>query len=327
MSDAAPLSRNFAAEIAAQPAVWAALADGPAAPALRAALGAGPVLVLGSGSSFFVAELAARMFRRSGRPAFALAATDVAFNRAPFVPATVVAFSQSGRSADLLTALDAFPGARCIAVTNDPDSPLAARAAVAIALEAGVERAVPATKSVTAMAALAWLVAAGEDAGRPALHAAARSVDAWLSGPAAADVDPIVPPLAAAASMIVAGSGDGIPAAREIALKCKEATYRHAEGVAAGEFRHGAVALLDPARALLLLAHPADPAQPKLVAAAAGAGAFTVVCGGPDGIGPAVPPGCEPLGWIVTGQQLALALGRRLGIDGDAPRGITKVVG
>jgi glucosamine--fructose-6-phosphate aminotransferase (isomerizing) len=294
---------------------------------LRAALGAGPVLVLGSGSSFFVAELAARMFRRSGRPAFALAATDVAFNRAPFVPATVVAFSQSGRSADLLTALDAFPGARCIAVTNDPDSPLAARAAVAIALEAGVERAVPATKSVTAMAALAWLVAAGEDAGRPALHAAARSVDAWLSGPAAADVDPIVPPLAAAASMIVAGSGDGIPAAREIALKCKEATYRHAEGVAAGEFRHGAVALLDPARALLLLAHPADPAQPKLVAAAAGAGAFTVVCGGPDGIGPAVPPGCEPLGWIVTGQQLALALGRRLGIDGDAPRGITKVVG
>ncbi len=321
------LGRVFAAEIAEQPAIWRALAASPAACLVRDAIGSNPILLIGSGSSFFVAQLAARVLRRSGRAAFALAATDVPSDRAPFVPATVVALSQSGRSADVLAALDCFPAARCVAITNDVASPLAVRAHVAVAVAAGDERAVPATKSVTAMAAIMALAAADDaDGARVSLRAAAVAVEAWLAGRARDETAGVVARLAGATNIIVAGSGDSIPIAREIALKCKEATYRHAEGVAAGEFRHGGVAMLDARCALLLLA-PDDPAQRKLSSAAQRAGATVLAFAGPDGIGPAVPAAWSALGLLVAGQQLALELGRASGIDGDAPRGITKVVG
>ena len=332
MNGRAPLGERFAAEVAEQPAIWRALARAPESGDLRAVFRDGPVLLLGSGSSFFVAELAARMFRCNGYAAFALAATDVAANRPPFTPASIVAFSQSGRSADVLAALDGWPRVRCIAVTNDPSSPLARRAHGTIALGAGNERAVPATKSVTAMAAVVLLAAAAsEDAARASLVVAADALEDWLGGE-----DPelvrAVPALASASSFIVAGSGDGIPVAGEIALKCKESTYRHAEGVAAGEFRHGGVALLDAARALVVLAGADDGAQRTLTAAAVRAGAVTVALGAPapdraPRIGPDVPPAYTVLGWIAAGQRLALELGRFLGVDGDAPRNITKVIG
>ena len=321
------LGNVFAAEIAQQPAIWRTLAASPAACLLRNAIGAKPVLLIGSGSSFFVAQLAARVFRRSGRAAFALAATDVPSDRAPFVPATVVALSQSGRSADVLAALDCFPAARCVALTNDLTSPLAVRAHVAVAVAAGDERAVPATKSVTAMAAIVALAATDDDAAaRMSLRAAAGVVEVWLDAAAHDEAALVVARLAGVTNIIVAGSGDGFPIACEIALKFKEATYRHAEGVAAGEFRHGGVAMLDARCAVLLLA-PDDPAQRKLAGAAQRAGAAVVPLAGPEGIGPAVPAAWSSLGLLVAGQQVALELGRASGIDGDAPRGITKVVG
>jgi glucosamine--fructose-6-phosphate aminotransferase (isomerizing) len=320
------LGVHFAAEIAEQPALWRALAARPGRGVLHDAGARGPALLIGSGSSAFVADIAARMLRRAGRAALAMTATDLAFDAPPFAPSTLVAFSQSGRSADVLAAVAGVADARRIAVTNDPSSPLAAWADDLVDLQIGPERAVPATKSVTAMTALAYLAAAADaDAARRALRAAADAVAAWLER-AAADLAPAVAALCNARSIIIAGSGDGIPAAREVALKCKEATYRHAEAVAAGEFRHGGVAMLDASCVVLVLDEPADPAQAKVTAAATRAGAVTIVLGC-GGVGPRVPAACAVLGWIVTGQCLALELGRTLGIDGDAPRGIGKVVG
>jgi glucosamine--fructose-6-phosphate aminotransferase (isomerizing) len=307
------------AEIAEQPQRWRDVIASAAPGALRAALACEPVVLIGSGSSAFVAELAARMCRRSGIAAWAIAATDAPFDEPPFVPATAIAFSQSGRSADVLAALDRFAPARCVAVTNDPGSPLAARAHVVVDVGAGRERAVPATKSVTATLACVQLAAAADPAAeRHALARIADAVERWLAEAAAAESARVVPVLAAATSVIVAGSGDGGVAAREIALKFKEAAYVRAEGVAAGEFRHGGIALLDASCALLLLADAADPAQPKLAAAAATAGAAVVT----------LEPGDRGLfGRIVAGQTLAVATGRTMGVDGDAPRGIAKVVG
>jgi glucosamine--fructose-6-phosphate aminotransferase (isomerizing) len=308
-----------AAEIAEQPQRWRDLLASTAPDALRAALAHGPAVLIGSGSSLFVAELAARMCRRGGIAAWAIAATDAPFDQPPFVPATAIAFSQSGASADVLAALDRFAAARCVAVTNDPASPLAARAGVAIDVGAGRERAVPATKSVTTMLACAQLAAASDPGvARAGLARTAGAVERWLAQTAYADMERLAPVLAAATSVIVAGSGDAAIAAREIALKLKEAAYVRAEGVAVGEFRHGGVALLDASCAVLLLADAGDPAQAKLVAAAAAAGAPVVTL---------EPADRGLLGRLVAGQLLALALGRNAGIDGDAPRGIAKVLG
>ena len=72
-----------------------------------------------------------------------------------------VAISQSGRTPEIATVLERFrdAGARAVAVTNDPDSPLARGASVHVALDAGEERAVPATKTFTAQLAAMALVA------------------------------------------------------------------------------------------------------------------------------------------------------------------------
>jgi glucosamine--fructose-6-phosphate aminotransferase (isomerizing) len=305
----------LAAEIASQPERWRAMLASDAPARLRDALRA-PVLCIGSGSSFHVAELTARMLRRAGTAAFALAATDD--DVPPFVPASVVAFSQSGRSADVLAAVARF-AAPLIALTNDARSPLADRAAVVVDVAAGPERAVPATKSVTTTIACV-LAALGDAAG---VRASAERIEAWLTDTAVAQLGAVAPVLLDATSIIVAGSGDGAVLAREAALKLKEAAYRRAEGVAAGEFRHGGIALFDPTCALVLLL-AGDPAQAKLVAAAERAGT-PVVTLGPGGV---LDPGDSgALATLVCVQSLALALGRRAGVESDTPRGISKVVG
>jgi glutamine---fructose-6-phosphate transaminase (isomerizing) len=72
-----------------------------------------------------------------------------------------IAISQSGRTPEIATVLERFrdAGARAVAVTNDPDSPLARGASVHVALDAGEEQAVPATKTFTAQLAAMALVA------------------------------------------------------------------------------------------------------------------------------------------------------------------------
>ena len=156
----------------------------------------------------------------------------------------MIALSQSGRTRDVLDAVDALAAAQTIALTNDAFSPLAQRANGTIDLRAGAERAVPASKSVTAMAAL-LLGAAGSRTNSPLaigreLEAAALRLATWLSGSAFDQIDVLAAQIEPVQSIIVIGAGLGVPVADEIALKIKESTYRHAEGFGAGEFRHGA---------------------------------------------------------------------------------------
>jgi glucosamine--fructose-6-phosphate aminotransferase (isomerizing) len=328
--------QQFEAEIREQPAVLARLAVSRTAKSLDAAIGDREPLFIGSGSSLFVAQLATLAWRRFGRRAESLAASEARFRADAHRGCCAVALSQSGRTADVLDALDALGPVRTIALTNDAKSPLAARADVTIDILAGAETAVPASKSVTAMAAiLLWAAGRGVDgdtAAAAALERAASTIAAWLEGDAFSEMDRAAASLEAAQSIVVIGAGYGVPVAAEIALKIKEASYRHAEGFGAGEFHHGSTAILEPARGLVGIVDASSSAAVCAVldvarAAHAVVAALGDACGNAPVFGPPASGRFAPLAWIVGGQVLALALARRSGIDSDAPRGLRKFLG
>jgi glutamine---fructose-6-phosphate transaminase (isomerizing) len=324
---------RFEAEIREQPAVLARLAASQTAQALNSAIGEREPVFIGSGSSLFVAQLATLAWRRSGRRAEALAASEARFQAGAYRGCCAVALTQSGRTGDVLDALDALVPAHTIALTNDLASPLARRADVTIDILAGVETAVPASKSVTAMAAVVlWAAGLREDGGATAgaeLERAASTIGAWLEGHGLAEMDRAAALLEVLQSIVVVGAGYGVPVAAEIALKIKEASYRHAEGFGAGEFRHGSTAILDPARGLVGIVDASSrEAVGAVLDVARDAGAVVAVLGDAFGdvpvFGPAVAGRFAPLSWIVGGQLLALKLARRSGIDSDTPRGLRK---
>jgi len=100
------LGAHLEAEIREQPDVWRRIATSDAAQRFAATVAGCDIVFLGSGSSLFVAMLAALAWRRRGVRARALAATEARFDHVMSSDACVVALSQSGRSTDLLGALD-----------------------------------------------------------------------------------------------------------------------------------------------------------------------------------------------------------------------------
>ncbi len=329
------LGAHFEAEIREQPDVWRRIAGSDDAAQLAAAVAGRDVLFLGSGSSLFVGMLGALALRRRGVRAAALAASEARFDRNAYRDACVVALSQSGRSSDLLDALDLLAPSRLIALTNDADSPLAERAEIVIDCLAGPEQAVPASKSVTSMAAiLLWAAAlTGGTRNRTArtLEETAEDVRAWLDGDGVRDVAAAARRIARRRSVAVVAAGYGVPIAYELALKIKEASYVHAEGFAAGEFRHGSSAILDASSAIIGIV---DEASRDIVhrplAEAVEAEAARYVIGARSGdvplLGPATGEAFNTLAWLVAGQYLALSLGRANFVESDAPRGQSKYV-
>ncbi len=324
---------RFEAEIREQPAVLTRLAVSRTAMQLDAAIGDRDPVFIGSGSSFFVAQLATLAWRQRGRRAATLAASEARFQAGAHPGSCAVALSQSGRTADVLDALDALAPARTIVLTNDLASPLAARANVAIDVHAGPELAVPASKSVTAMAAvILWAAARGAESDgvvAAALERAAGNIGAWLESIATPEMERISALFEPAHSIVVIGAGFGVPIATEIALKIKEASYRHAEGFAAGEFRHGSTAILDASRGLVGIVDAfSRPSVGAVLDVARTAGAIVAALGEPvpevPAFGPPAGGRFAPLSWIVGGQMLALSLARRSGIDSDSPRGLHK---
>jgi glucosamine--fructose-6-phosphate aminotransferase (isomerizing) len=166
-----------------------------------------------------------------------------------------IAISQSGRSPDLLASVAAAKaaGATILALCNSPDAPLIAAADLVVALRAGVETSVAATKSYLAtLAALIRLVAAWtQDA---ALESAVDGLPALMDETWALDWSAALPLLDSAAHLYVVGRGLGLGAAQEIALKCKETCGLHAEAFSSAELRHGPYTLLGPGFPALLFA-------------------------------------------------------------------------
>jgi glucosamine--fructose-6-phosphate aminotransferase (isomerizing) len=250
-----------------------------------------------------------------------------------------VALSQSGRTEEIVDTLAwaGECGARTLAITNGPGSPLAAAAEVALVTEAGPERAVPATKTFTtqlaALAVLALGLGARLDAGE--LQAVPDEIDRMLAD--GLDLDPIVTELAGVAGVVVSGRGLAYSAALELALKLKEACYLHAMGLSYADLLHGPMAVVDAQTPAIIVAAGSGPVLAGTIdlarrVTAAGARAYAI--GGGPGLaevssralaGPRLPEWLAPLGLIVPGQLLTEALSRRRGIDPDSPRGLSKI--
>jgi len=254
--------------------------------------------------------------------------------RTDFTGFLVVGVSQSGRTPEIVRSVYAArtAGGRTIAVTNDAESPLAQAADCTVCLDAGPERAVPATKTVTAeLAAFALIAQAVGDAGfdpqvRDALPG---QVAAVLEDPAPAGE--VAGWLAGQTKLITVARGLLYGAAAEAALKVEETTSLFATGYSAADLRHGPIAVASTRLPVLAFAHP-GPAMADLMELAGDLrdrGADVRLAGPVSGSAmpwPAeVPEVTAPVLAVVRAQQLALALARRLGRDPDQPAGLRKV--
>jgi glutamine---fructose-6-phosphate transaminase (isomerizing) len=245
----------------------------------------------------------------------------------------VVALSQSGRTPEIVSLAREFRsvGASVVAISNDGSSDLARAADLSIDLAAGPERAVPATKTVTAQMLAVLAVAGG--LGSPGLTGeqvrqipdAVATVLADTAGITALGAE-----LAGPNRMAVVGRGFCYPAALETALKLQETTGVMAHGFSTADFRHGPIAVCGPESPAVLLAGsgPADQDTSTLSPELARRGAASALIGTEPAARvswPALGHAGEGLLATVRGQQLALARCEALGIDPDQPAGLSKV--
>jgi glutamine---fructose-6-phosphate transaminase (isomerizing) len=245
----------------------------------------------------------------------------------------VVALSQSGATPEIETVTRRLQeaGARTVAIVNDEDSGLARAAELVIGLDAGEERAVPATKTVTSelLAVAAVAAALGPvPFGPDELDALPAAVAAVIGA-----YDPAVA-LAErwrdAERTFVAARGLLLAAALETALKVKETTGVLAEGVSAADLRHGPIAATGPGAPLLTIdgGGPGSEDLKEVALLAAARGADVARCAQGDADLPlprGLPEALTAVTATVRGQQLALALAEARGVDPDAPAGLSKV--
>jgi glucosamine--fructose-6-phosphate aminotransferase (isomerizing) len=258
----------------------------------------------------------------------------------------VVAISQSGESPDVWRVIEAARagGALTVAITNASSSPLAAAADHVLDCQAGVERAIPATKTyVGCLAVAARLVAELQPSSdlTPALPRLAQTLadviersDRWLGDGAGAV---LIDELAAAERALMVSRGYNLATALEVALKLKEACGRFAVGYSSADVMHGPMVLAQPSVPMIVFRPdgPMGPAIDEAIAAAESRGVGPWIIGGGEpeltrgeralALAADLPESLTPLAYVLPGQLLTDRLAARLGVSPDAPSGLAKV--
>jgi len=267
----------------------------------------------------------------------------------------VIAISQSGETMDTLMALRhaKAQGARTLAICNTVGSTIPREADAVLYTYAGPEIAVASTKAFLTQIIAAYLVGLYLAQAREAMsEQEIRAVLAQLDDmPAKVDlvldtteaVKSLARELANSTSVLFLGRHVGFPVALEGALKLKELAYMHAEGFAAGELKHGPIALIeDGVPVIVIVPSPRDSsvlhdkmvsniqevrARGARVIAIAEEGDESIVAFADDIIRiPAVPALMQPLVATVPLQVFACALATAKGHDVDQPRNLAKSV-
>ena len=274
--------------------------------------------------------------------------------RNPPIPAeeTTLVISQSGETADTLAALRycKAEGQRAAALVNVTESTIAREADLVLPTLAGPEIGVASTKAFTCQ--LAVLLALAIDAGRQRGQVSAADEQAMVAQLSELPrllsetlrLEPLLKQeahwLSKAKHALYLGRGLGMPLAMEGALKLKELSYIHAEGYAAGELKHGPIALIDETMPVVALAPSTeifDKTRSNLQEVAARHGRLLVMT---DRAGltatafegarqlevPAVPNYLVPLVYALPMQLLAYHTAVTLGTDVDQPRNLAKSV-
>ncbi|HXQ83398.1 MAG TPA: glutamine--fructose-6-phosphate transaminase (isomerizing), partial [Xanthobacteraceae bacterium] len=280
-------------------------------------------------------------------------ASEFRYRDVPFEAGELAIFiSQSGETADTLASL------RCarehkqhvLSIVNVPTSTIARESEVTMPTLAGPEIGVASTKAFTCqLAALAALsIAAGRARGVLSESDEKRLVHALIEVPRhltealtlEPQIEQLARDLAKCRDVLYLGRGTSYPIALEGALKLKEISYIHAEGYAAGELKHGPIALIDENMPVIVIA-PYDRVFDKTVsnmqevaarggrlilmtdakgaAAAAGQSLVTLTL-------PIMPATVDPLVYAVPVQLLAYHTAVALGTDVDQPRNLAKSV-
>jgi len=246
-----------------------------------------------------------------------------------------LAISQSGKSPDLLTAIEGAKaaGAFVVALVNDADSPLAGLADEVAPLRAGPEISVAATKSyIAALSAIVQITAAWTE--DDVLMAALGELPDLLDQAWALDWSPAVQALTDAHNLYVIGRGVGFGVAQEAALKFKETCGLHAEAFSAAEVRHGPMALVGKDFPVLAFSQndQSRAGVDELVAEFLSRGADVMLAGGPaEPMGVrrlptlAAHPVIEPILYVQSFYRMVNALALARGFDPDRPPHLNKI--
>ncbi|MEM5325749.1 SIS domain-containing protein [Paraburkholderia sp. JHI2823] len=320
--------------------VAAQLADTSRVEALARVLEAEPrhvALTVARGSSDHAASyFAALTMSRIGVPVASIPMSIATLQQAPLRVRGqfALAFSQSGRSPDLVATIKALreAGALTAAMVNVAGSPLAEAAGTELPLLAGPELSVAATKSYIAMLAMsAQLVGFWQrDSG---LLDAVRALPDALERAGTLDWSKAVEELRDVTQMIVIGRGPGLAIAQEAALKLKETSGIQAEAFSSAEVRHGPMELIDRDYPLLVFA-PRGPEQAGLIEFARDMekrGARVLLAAPADVSGAALPlattadAALDPIAAILSFYVMAARLAAARGRNPDEPRYLNKV--
>ncbi|MDI7775882.1 glutamine--fructose-6-phosphate transaminase (isomerizing) [Asticcacaulis sp. EMRT-3] len=337
----------------------------PVAGAVRADIKAGidfakvtRIQIIACGTAYYAGCIARYAFEKlAGLPVDVEVASEFRYRSPAMTPGTLaVAVSQSGETADTLAALRwcKDQGLKTAALVNVHSSTMAREADLLWPTHAGPEIGVASTKAFTAQvsALLSLVVAAASQRGRIDADGEAHLVRHLLEAPGLiaealsmdAEIARVTYELSRARDVIYLGRGDMFPLAMEGALKLKEISYIHAEGYAAGELKHGPIALIDENTPVVVIV-PDDELFEKTASnvqeVAARGGRVVMITNAPSKVpslsGDAAKnlkiikaPDCHPfvaaLVYSVPIQLLAYHTAVHKGTDVDQPRNLAKSV-
>jgi glucosamine--fructose-6-phosphate aminotransferase (isomerizing) len=312
------------------------------------------VTIVACGTSFYAGMVAKYWFERFARLPVDIDVASEFRYRDPIQDQGGLALfiSQSGETADTLAALRhcKAAGQTIAVVVNVPTSSMAREADLILPTHAGPEIGVASTKAFTCQLAVLAALAVHLAARRGQLdsEAEAEIVRHLVEVPAAlnaalahdADIAALAHHIAQARDVLYLGRGPDYPLALEGALKLKEISYIHAEGYAAGEMKHGPIALIDEAVPVIVIA-PSGPLFEKTVSnmhEVQARGSGVVLISDEEGVAaagegciatlalPRVHPLIAPMVYAVPVQLLAYHVAVLKGTDVDQPRNLAKSV-
>ncbi|HSC18387.1 MAG TPA: glutamine--fructose-6-phosphate transaminase (isomerizing) [Rhizomicrobium sp.] len=246
--------------------------------AVEALAKASRLTISACGTAFYAGLVGKYWFEQLARtPVEADVASELRY-RKPVYPSDGVALfiSQSGETADTLAALrDAKnQGQATIAIVNVPESTIAREADIVLPTFAGPEIGVASTKAFTCQLSVLICLAIAAGRARSSLSPAAEieHVGALIESPRRMvdalkqerRIEALAQEMAKARDVLYLGRGVNFPISLEGALKLKEISYIHAEGYAAGEMKHGPIALIDENMPVVVIA-PCDPLFEKTI--------------------------------------------------------------
>jgi len=312
------------------------------------------VTIVACGTSFYAGMVAKYWFEQFARVPVDLDVASEFRYRAPVMEpgGLMIVISQSGETADTLAALRhaKAEGQTIAAVVNVPTSSMAREADLLLPTHAGPEIGVASTKAFTCqlsvLAALAANLAKAK--GRLSVEEEKQLVRHLAEAPAAINgalaydeaIEGMAGTVAGARDVLYLGRGTDYPLALEGALKLKEISYIHAEGYAAGEMKHGPIALIDEHVPVIVIA-PSGPLFEKTVSnmqEVQARGGKVILISDYDGIEaagdgciatitmPKVHPLIAPIVYAVPVQLLAYHVAVAKGTDVDQPRNLAKSV-